>query len=161
MLRILVADDHEGVRQAVRQLLEAQEGWQVVGEAASSSDALAKAVELGPDAVVLDISMPELDGISAARLIHHALPRTELVILSQHDAQEMVQKALEAGVRGYVLKADAPKELVPALEAVYQHQQYLSAGVSSVAAGLPASAASGVESRPPDTASTDGRGKHD
>jgi len=130
MMSILIADDDKGLRRALRDVLEAQPGWQVVGEAANGREALEKATQLVPEVVILDISMPELDGIGAAKLIHQALPQAELLVFSQHDTPEMVARALDAGARGYVLKSKAPRDLVPAVEAVRRHASFLSAEIS-------------------------------
>jgi DNA-binding NarL/FixJ family response regulator len=136
MFSILVADDNERVRRGLKTLLEAQEGWQVVGEAVNGRDALEKATALTPELVILDISMPELDGISAAPLIHKAIPAAELLVLSQHDTPEVVARALDAGARGYVLKAHASRDLVPAVESLRQHIVFLSAEISDVRPGV-------------------------
>ena len=93
-VRILVADDHEIVRQGLRALLEAQPGWQVVAEAIDGREALDKAKRLHPDVVVLDVSMPNLNGLEATRQIRKALPQTEVLILSQHESSEMMRQAL-------------------------------------------------------------------
>jgi DNA-binding NarL/FixJ family response regulator len=130
MLRMLVVDDDEPMRRGLKELLEMQPGWEVVGEAANGREALEKANQLSPDVVTLDISMPVLDGISAASLIHQAHPETEMLVLSQHDLPEMVRRALNAGVRGYVLKSRASRDLVPAVEAVCHHTSFVSAEVS-------------------------------
>lgn len=126
-LRMLVVDDDGPIRRGVKELLEMHPGWEVVGEAANGREAVEKAAQLDPDVVVLDISMPELDGISAAPLIHSARPRAELIVLSQHDAPAMVSRALDAGIRGYVLKSRAGKELIPAVEAACSHASFVSA----------------------------------
>jgi DNA-binding NarL/FixJ family response regulator len=90
MLRMLVVDDDEPMRRGLKELLETQPGWQVVGEAANGWEALGKAAELHPEVVTLDIGMPELDGISAASLIHQAAPHAEMLVLTQHDVPGMV-----------------------------------------------------------------------
>lgn len=124
--KILVADDHEIVRQGLRTLLESQAGWSVVGEASNGSQAVDKAVELEPDVVLLDLSMPELNGFEATRRIREALPRTEVLVLSVNDAEQMVRKALASGARGYLVKSDAGHELVAAIEAALRHKAFLS-----------------------------------
>lgn len=126
-LRMLVVDDDEPMRRGVKELLETHPGWQVVGEAANGREALEKAAQLDPDVVTLDISMPELDGISAAPLIHRVKPRAELIVLSQHDVPAMVNRALDAGARGYVLKSRASRDLIPAIEAACHHNAFVSA----------------------------------
>ena len=131
-IRILVADDHEIVRQGLRGLLEAQPGWQVVGEAVDGRDAVEKAKRLRPDVVVLDVSMPSLNGLEATRQIRKALPDTEVLILTMHDSEPLVREVLDAGARGYVLKSDAGRELVTALQTVHEHRPYLTSRVSQI-----------------------------
>lgn len=132
VMSILIADDDERVRHGLRNLLEAHPGWHVVGEAANGREALEKAVHLVPEVIILDISMPELDGIGAARLIHQALPQAELLVFTQHDTPDIVASALDAGVRGYVLKSQVSRDLVPAVEAARQHASFFSPEVSAV-----------------------------
>jgi len=130
--RILVADDHEVVRQGLRRLLETQPGWEVCGEAASGREAVAKARQLKPDVAVLDFSMPELNGAEATRQIVKETPRTEVMILTMHDAEQLVREVLEAGAHGYVLKSDASRDLVAAVQALLAHKTFLSPAVSKV-----------------------------
>jgi DNA-binding NarL/FixJ family response regulator len=131
-VRILVADDHEIVRQGLRALLEAQAGWQIVGEAVDGREAVEKAKRLRPDIVVLDVSMPNLNGLEATRQIRKALPSTEVLILTMHDSEPLVREVLEAGARGYVLKSDAGRELMTALQTVHEHRPYLTSRVSEI-----------------------------
>jgi DNA-binding NarL/FixJ family response regulator len=130
ILRILIAEDNQAVRRGLRELLEAQPDWRVVGEAVNGREAVEKARELQPDVVILDYSMPELDGISAAARIRLATPQSELLVLTQHDAPYTARRALEAGVRGYVVKSDAAQDLLAAVEAVRRHQVFLSSSMS-------------------------------
>jgi DNA-binding NarL/FixJ family response regulator len=132
-LRILFADDHELVRRGLKVLLESHPGWKVVGEAANGAELVELAVKLRPEIVILDITMPEMDGLEAARRLHQILPKTELLLLTVHDSENMVQRALEVGVRGYVLKSDAGRDLFAAVEAIRQHKVYLSSGVTGAA----------------------------
>ena len=111
-LRILLADDHEMVRHGLRALIEDQPGWQVCGEASTGRVAVAKAHELKPDIVVMDFTMPELNGMEATRQIRADLPRTQVLILTMHESEELVREMLNAGARGYVLKSDAGNALV-------------------------------------------------
>jgi DNA-binding NarL/FixJ family response regulator len=134
-LRILVADDHEVVRQGLRRLLEAQPGWAVCGEAATGREAVEKAKQLKPDIVVLDYSMPGLNGSEAARQIIEAIPRAEVLILSMHGSEELIRGALEAGVRGYVLKSDASRDLISAVLALSEHKPFLSSSASGAVLG--------------------------
>ena len=122
-VRILIVDDHEVVRQGVRAVLEAQTGWVICGEASNGREAVAKAVELRPDIVVLDISMPELNGLEAARQIRHAVP-AKMLILTVHESDQVVTEVVEAGADGYLLKTDAGRKLVEAIRALLQHQKF-------------------------------------
>jgi len=117
-VRILIADDHEVVRRGLRALVEARPGWAVCGEAGDGVEAVEKAVALAPDVVVLDVGMPRLGGLEAARRIQAAAPRTLLVVLSNHHDEELVRGLLGAGARAYVLKSDAADDLVTAIESV-------------------------------------------
>ncbi len=132
-IRILLADDHEIVRHGLRRLLETQSGWKICGEAGSGREALEKTLQLKPDIVILDQSMPELSGAEAARQILKALPRTEIVILTMHDSEQLLREVLDAGVHGYVLKSDAMCDMVAAVDALLEHKRYLSPGASGVA----------------------------
>lgn len=114
-LRIVVADDHELVRRGIRDLLEAEHGWKVVGEAGSGRDALEKVRRLKPDIVILDVTMPDTDGLEATRQIREAATETRVLILTMHESDQMVRRALEAGARGYVLKSDMAVQLVHAV----------------------------------------------
>ena len=131
-LRILLADDHEVVRRGLRAVLEAHPGWKVCGEAATGREAVEQARQLKPDVVVLDISMPELNGLEAARQILRSVPRAEVLMLTMHDAEELARQVVEAGVRGYVLKSDAGRELLAAVESLAQHKPYFTARVSQM-----------------------------
>jgi DNA-binding NarL/FixJ family response regulator len=102
----------------------------VVGEAGGGREAVEKATQLRPDMVILDYSLPELDGLSAAALIRKAVPQAELMVLTQHHAPYTVRRALDAGVRGYVVKSDAGHDLLAAVEAVRHHKIFVSSSVS-------------------------------
>src|ERR1700737_2818913 len=115
-LRLLVADDHEVVRKGLKAMLEAQPGWEVTAEAADGREAVAKTKELKPDVSVLDLSMPLLNGLEAARHIRKSASETKVLILTVHDADPVIQEVLDAGAQGYVLKSDAGRDLVAAVE---------------------------------------------
>jgi DNA-binding NarL/FixJ family response regulator len=117
-MRILIADDHELVRRGLRALLASKSDWEVCGEATNGIEAVEKARELRPDVVVLDITMPQLGGLDAARLILRDAPKAEIVVLSQYDAQQMAPRAREVGARGYICKSDVASQLVQAIEAI-------------------------------------------
>ena len=131
-LRILLADDHELVRQGLRTLIEIQSGWQVCGEATTGREAVAKARELKPDIVVMDFTMPELNGMEATRQIRAALPRTQVLLLTMHESEELVREVLAAGARGYVLKSDAGRVLVDALKALADQKPYFTSKISAL-----------------------------
>src|SRR4030088_1951435 len=114
-LRLLVADDHEIVRKGLRSLLEAQPGWQVTAEASDGREAVEKAKELKPDVTVLDIGMPSLNGLEAARQMIKKDSRAKLLTLPMHDSEPLIRDVREAGARGYVLKPDASRDLVTAV----------------------------------------------
>jgi DNA-binding NarL/FixJ family response regulator len=141
-VRILVADDHQVVRTGLRALLESKSGWQVCAEAANGRDAVEKARDLQPDVAVLDIGMPLLNGVEATRQIHKLSPNTEVLILTMHDSELLVQEVLDAGARGYILKDDADRTLIAAVDALRRHKPYLSSRVSEAAR----SAGGGTES---------------
>ncbi len=131
-VRILVADDHEVVRGGLRTLLESQPGWEVCGEAGTGREALQKAKQLKPDVIVLDITMPDLDGLQATRQILRAAPKAEVLILSMHESEQVVREVLDAGARGYVMKSDAARDLVAAVDALGRHKPFFSAKVSEL-----------------------------
>jgi len=102
-LRILIADDHSLVRRGARDVLQSRPGWRVVGEAVNGREAVAKAAHLQPDVAVVDIGMPELDGIEAARQIRSLAPAAKILILTMHESDHVLQRAIDAGAHGYLL----------------------------------------------------------
>jgi DNA-binding NarL/FixJ family response regulator len=130
-LRILIADDHSVVRAGLRALLESRPGWEVVGEASDGRDAIEKAAKLKPDIAVLDIGMPLLNGVEATRRIRVSSPATEILILTMHESDDLVQQVVSAGARGYILKDEADRVLIAAVDAARQHKPYFSTRISS------------------------------
>ena len=131
-LRILIADDHGLVRRGARALLQAQQGWRVVGEAANGREAVEKAKEMKPDVAVVDISMPELDGVEVARQILEAVPDAKVLVLTMHESDQMVQRALGAGAHGYILKSDLTDSLPKAVKAIAEGKRFLTPRVSEI-----------------------------
>ena len=129
-IRVLLADDHVIVCQSLKAVLE-REGFQVVGEAADGREAVRLARALRPDVAVLDVSMPLLNGLDAAREIQKACPRTRTILLTMHGEDTYVLQALQMGIRGYVLKSQAVTDLVRAVREVSRGAMYLSPGVSA------------------------------
>lgn len=127
--QVLIADDHPLIRQGLRTLLE-QHGFTVVGEAADGREATQLAQELEPDVAVLDLAMPLLNGLDAAREIIRASRRTKAILVTVHTADQYILEALQAGVRGYVLKSQATADLVQAVHEVMRGGRYLSPGIS-------------------------------
>lgn len=123
-LRLFLADDHEIVRFGLRNLLESQFGWSVVGEAGDGKEAVEKVSLLEPDVALLDISMPGLNGLDAAREILARGSRTKILILSVHDSEDVIQQVLDSGAKGYVLKSDAMRDLIVAVDAVRSNKTF-------------------------------------
>ena len=131
-LRILIADDHDVVRAGVRLLIETQPGWDVCGEAANGREAVALADKLRPDLVVLDITMPELNGLEAARQIKKASPKIEVLMLTAHESEDLVHQVFDVGARSYILKSEAGKHLVAAIQFAGEHKPYFTSKVSEI-----------------------------
>jgi len=144
-MRILIADDHEYVRQGVRVLLQSRRGWKVCGEAVDGRDAVEKAKQLKPDVIVMDVSMPNLNGLDATREIRRVLPETGVLVLSQHSSPGMIKAALKAGAQGYVVKSSASRDLIAALESIGQPETSPRIASTAVPGGLPDSADSAVQ----------------
>ena len=128
--RIIIVDDHDAVRRGVRQLLETKPYYQVVGEAANGRAGLELARETRPDIAILDYSIPELNGLDLAHALKKELPRIEILLYTMHDREEIVIEVLRAGVRGFVLKSDAEKHLIAALDALSIRRPYFSGAIS-------------------------------
>jgi DNA-binding NarL/FixJ family response regulator len=131
-IRLLVADDHEIMRKGIRSLLEAQPGWQVTAEASDGREAVEKAREIKPDVTVLDISMPSLNGLEAARQMIKNDARAKILILTQHESDPLIREVLDAGARGYVLKSDASRDLITAVNAVRSNKTFFTAKVAQI-----------------------------
>jgi DNA-binding NarL/FixJ family response regulator len=125
-INVLLADDHSVLRDGLAALLQAQEGFEVVAHAQDGREAVRKAAEFKPDVIIMDIVMPELDGIEATRLIRAASASTQVVILSMYSTSEHVFRALQAGAKGYLLKESAGAELLAAVRSVHAGRRYLS-----------------------------------
>jgi DNA-binding NarL/FixJ family response regulator len=123
-LRLFLADDHEIVRFGLKNLLESQFGWSVVGEAGDGKEAVEKVFLLEPDITLLDISMPSMNGLEVAREILGRGCRTKILILSVHDSQDVIQQVLDSGAKGYVLKSDAMRDLIAAVDAVRSNKTF-------------------------------------
>jgi DNA-binding NarL/FixJ family response regulator len=129
-IRVVLADDHVLVRQGLKSLLE-REGFQVVAEASDGQEAVRQVESLRPDIAIMDISMPTLNGLNAAREISRSSPKTKTILLTQHDEGQYIRQALEASVKGYVLKSQVVNDLLMAVRQVLRGQIYLSPGVST------------------------------
>src|SRR5216684_8960207 len=132
MLRILIADDHEVARRGIRSFLEAHPGWEICGEAKDGREAVECANKMKPDVVLLDIGMPGLNGLEAARQIHATCPEIRILILTMHDTEQVVQEVLAVGARGFLLKSDAGRDLVAAVEALQHHRTFFTTKVAQM-----------------------------
>jgi DNA-binding NarL/FixJ family response regulator len=124
VLRILIADDHDLMLRGIRTILESHSGWTICGEAHTGREAVAKAEELKPDVAILDISMPDLNGLAAIGKIRKASPNTEILILSVHNSEQLILEILKEGARGYIVKSDSDRDLVLAVEALAKHKPF-------------------------------------
>ena len=131
-LRILVADDHEVMRTGVSALIEQEPGWQVCGTATNGQEAIEAAKKLKPDVVILDMTMPELDGLEALRGIKHTLPNTEVVIFSAHHSEEVIEELFDAGAKSYIQKSDASRHLIAAIKSLAEHKPFFTSEISQI-----------------------------
>ena len=131
-LRILIADDHDFMRRGIRSLVESHPAWKVCGEARTGNEAVAKAQNLKPDIVILDIAMPGLNGLEAAGQIRKSSSKTEILILSVHHTDQLIQEIVRAGVRAYILKSDAERDLELGIEALARHKPFFTARATDV-----------------------------
>ncbi|EIM24578.1 response regulator [Microvirga lotononidis] len=130
MTRILIADDHDVVRSGLNAILSGQSGWEVVAEAEDGRKAVELVVETKPDVVILDYQLPSLNGVDATREIRAVRPQTEVLIFTMHESELLLREALEAGARGYLLKSDARKFLIAAVESLSQHKPFFTGRIS-------------------------------
>jgi DNA-binding NarL/FixJ family response regulator len=131
-LKILEVDDHDIIRRGLKNLLTAMPGWEVCAEAKTGREAIALAEEFKPEIVVMDISMPDLNGLEAARRIHKTLPKTGILILTMHFSDQLVRDVVEAGARGYILKSDADRDLVTAVESIASRRTFFTPRASEM-----------------------------
>jgi DNA-binding NarL/FixJ family response regulator len=134
MPRVLVVDDHAVIRRGVQHILRSYPEWELCGEAESGQEAVRLAEILKPQIIIMDVSMPGLNGLEAAGIIHDLLPATKILLLTLHSSAELVRSAFRAGVRGYVLKSDAEHELVRALNVIVGDGTYVSPGIDGALA---------------------------
>ena len=134
MPKVLIVDDHAAVRRGVQSILQTSPEWEFCGEANNGKQAVELAEELKPEIIIMDVSMPVLNGLEATRIIHDSMPATKILLLTLHNSVELVRSAFRAGARGYVLKSDAENELVRALNIVLGEGTYISPTVDETAA---------------------------
>src|ERR1700683_1875032 len=132
VLRILIADDHEVARKGIRALLEDHAGWEVCAEAKDGREAVELAGKLKPDVFLLDVGMPNLNGLDAARQILATMPEARILILTIHDSEQVVRETLAAGARGFLLKSDAGRDLVAAVEALQNRRTFFTSKVAQM-----------------------------
>lgn len=132
MLRILIADDHDVARRGIRSVLESRAGWEVCGEAKDGREAIEMASACKPDLILMDIGMPNLNGLEASRQILAASPEALILILTMHDTDQVVREVLRAGARGFLLKSDAGRDLIAAVEALQQQRTFFTTKVSQM-----------------------------
>jgi two-component system, NarL family, response regulator NreC len=131
-IRILLADDHKVVRQGTRVLLSAIPEWEIVGEADNGRDAVSLTAELKPDIVILDISMPELNGLDATRQIKKKSPETEVLIFTGQETEELVHDVFDSGAGSYIMKTDAADHLIDAVKALSEHKHFFTSRISEI-----------------------------
>jgi two-component system response regulator NreC len=131
-VRILIADDHALIRDGIRGVLARESGWEVCGEASTGREAVAQALALRPDVVILDMTMPELNGLDAAILIKRNLPDTEIAMVSSHRAEDLIRSVFEAGVKSFIVKTETEDFLVQAVKALASHKPFLTPTVSEI-----------------------------
>jgi DNA-binding NarL/FixJ family response regulator len=131
-VRILVVDDHEFIRQGLRAVIEKQPGWEVVGEAVTGREAIALAEQHNPDVVVMDVSMPDINGLEATAQLLRSRPQIKVLVLSMHDSEQIVRQVLASGARGYMLKSDAGRDLVTAIDSLTEGRPFFTPKISEL-----------------------------
>lgn len=131
-IRILIADDHALIREGTRGVLTREPGWEVCGEASTGREAVTQAVALRPDVVILDMTMPELNGLDAAALIKRNVPETEIAMVSSYRSEDLIRSAFEAGVKSFIVKTETEQFLVEAVKALASHKPFLTPRVSQI-----------------------------
>jgi two-component system response regulator NreC len=131
-LRILIADDHDVMREGTRAVIERQPGWEVCGTASTGREAVSKAAELEPDIVIMDMTMPELNGLDAAVQIKRRLPSAEILIFTGHSTEQLIREVFNAGVKSFINKAEAHTYLVDAIKSLSRHKPFFTDNVSEV-----------------------------
>jgi DNA-binding NarL/FixJ family response regulator len=131
MPRVLIVDDHAFIRRGVQSILDSFPEWELCGEAGSGAEAITRVEELKPDIVLMDVTMPGMNGIDATRVIRRAHPRVKIVLLTLHESTEILRSGFRAGANGYLLKADAEEELMKAMRVVFGGGSYISPKIES------------------------------
>ena len=129
-LRILIADDHDVMREGTRAVIERQPGWEVCGIAATGREAVAQAIQLQPDIVIMDMSMPDLNGLDAAVQIKRRVPRSEILMFTAHETDELIREVFEIGVKSFIFKSEAHTYLIDAIKSLAQHKPFFTSKVS-------------------------------
>src|ERR1700691_3187314 len=131
-IKVLIADDHDLMRRGIKSIIDTKKGWEICGEAQTGVQAVAKAKELKPDVAILDIGMPDLNGLEAAKRIRKVLRNTEILILSVHHSDQLIHEIVNAGIRGYIMKSDSDRDLVSAVENLANHKPFLTPVVTQL-----------------------------
>jgi len=154
-LRILLADDHKVVRHGTRALLSKIPEWEIIGEVDNGRDAVAQTEKLKPDIVILDIGMPQLNGLDATRQIKKISPQTEVLIFTAHEAEEIVHDVFDSGARSYIMKTDAADHLIEALKALSEHKPFFTSRISEIVFARYTNGTKNIESTPEKSRITD------
>src|SRR5436309_13168147 len=158
-VRILLADDHKVVRHGTRALLSKMPEWEIIGEADNGRDAVSLTEKLKPDIVILDIGMPQLNGLDATRQIKKISPQTEVLIFTAHEAEELVHDVFDSGARSYITKTDAADHLIDALKALSEHKHFFTSRISEIIFAGYIKKKETLEGPPEKSSNTDGERK--